>query len=101
MFEEVTEILGIDPLLLAALGTALYINVQVIKALIPKAADYSLPIASVFATIFAVLVVLEMTQTLQVILLAQLLLVGGAGVYSMKPKEEKVEIEFNDYLDQK
>ena len=96
MFEQVTEILGIDPLLLAALGTALYINTQVIKALIPKAADYSLPIASVIAVCFAVLVVLEMTKTLQVILLAQLLLVGGAGVYSMKPKKDEINVEIPD-----
>jgi hypothetical protein len=101
MFENVTDILGIDPILLSALGAAIYIATQVVKSLWSKFSNYSLLVATTIAVAFALLVVLEMTKTLQVVLLTQLLVAGGAGIYSMKKSTENVSVTIPDYSDEK
>jgi hypothetical protein len=89
MFENIDNILNIDPTYIALFGAVVLSTVQLLKNIFPFTGGYSVAVTSIISIIFAVCVSLEWTKVIEILVLGYLIAAAASGTYSWTQTKQK------------
>lgn len=89
--QPLLELLNFDPVLIGVFAALSMLYVQALKPVWSVARDYPQLLNIGIATMFSILIVLNLTAVLQVFVLTYMLMIGASGIYSSAKNTKEPE----------
>lgn len=98
MFENLTNLLNFDPVLVGVFAGLSMMTVQMLKGLSQWIDDHAMVVVMAFSIFFATMIVYEVEEVLAVAILTFLIMSAASGIYSSS--KGKTTVDLKDYSDE-